>query len=411
MKKLIVFSLALLAIATSVLAATPIPLLFSPIPWLNTSVLGTAIDISGITAYADEHKRPLFSTLFNGMDIARDITVIPNVKNTIALTRLTVGDGFRPYSSTHEPRSGALNFSDRYLSTLTGKRDLLIDVQDFKTRHLAWRTRPGNAATKTVNDMDFAPFMWDQVMKGVAREVNDETAFFGFDRTGVSAYAGASTYVAGNRVTFVLNGVTEWFQATGAVAANQSPQTNPALWRNVTARAVVPGIQSYIDAAISGGFSVTATGAVTTAATAVSAHLALFRAMPVPYKNWGVIIHSPWTDYEFLLDALATRTQNVLADTAGLINRGYIPLPETGGKCIVKPATWLGNSRRLIAEPIVMDNPADPYGANLVMGTDLLSDANTINVIQQVYGIQAGIKFDLGFQISDLNALRLGNQS
>jgi hypothetical protein len=258
--------------------------------------------------------------------------------------------------------------------------------------------------------MDFAPFVWDQVFKAMWREVNDEVAYFGIDRTGILAYAPASTYVAGNRVTFTLNGVQEWFQATGAVAANQTPQTNPALWRNITARAVVPGIESYFSALIAGGFAVTATGAVTNGATALAANLALFRSFTPAYKNSGVIIHGSWTDYEFLTDGLATRTINVSSDTKEFLNMNLLPLPETGGRCFFKPATWLGTSRRLIAEPIIIEN-GNAYGANLVMGTDLLSDGNSINLIPDVYTLKAGITFDLGFQVQDPSALRLGNQA
>ena len=87
-----------------------------------------------------------------------------------------------------------------------------------------------------------------------------------------------------------------------------------------------------------------------------------------------------------------------------------MPVPETGGKCFFKPATWLGTSRRLIAEPIILEN-GNAYGANLVMGTDLLSDATDIEVIKDVYALNVGMSFDIGFQIQDLAALRLGNQA
>lgn len=409
MKRLLAFTYLLLVAALSVVTASPIPLLFSN-PWMNFSILGNAVDVSAITAYADEYKKPLFATMMNELDIAKDITVIPNVKNTIALTKLTAGDGFRPYSGTHEPKAGALAFSDRYLSTSIGKRDLLIDVRDFKTKHLAWRTRPGDGASKTINDMDLAPFVWDLVFKAMWREVNDEVAYFGIDRTGIVAYVGASTYVTGNRVTFVLNGVTEWFEATASVAANESPLTTPAKWRNITARAVVPGIQSYLTALIGGGFSVTATGAVTDGTTALNAIKTLFRSNIPAYKNWGIIIHASVTDCEFLLDGLANRSQYVSDDTAKLQKMSLIQVPETNGKCFVKPATWLGTSRRLISEPIVLEN-GNAYGSNLVMGTDLLSDGNSINIIPDVYTLKTGITFDLGFQIQDPAALRLGNQA
>ncbi len=402
----------LLMIVSAILISPVVMFAAAPATWVNYTVLGNAVEVSAITAYADEHKRDLISTMVNGLDIANDITVIPNVKNKVALTKLTVGDGFRPYSSTHEPKAGQLVFSDRYLETAIGKRDLLIDYRDFKSKHLAWRTRPGNASNKTIQDMDFAAYVWDQVMKGVSREVNDEVSYFGFDKTTATTYSEASTYAANAYITYTVNGVLEYFQniSGSTTTAGQDPIDTPAKWRNVTARAVVPGLRSYIDAAISGGFSVTATGAVTDAATALAAFKTLFRSMPVPYKNWGVIIHASVTDCEFLMDALATRTQYVSADTQAMLKQGLIPIPETAGKGFAKPATWLGTSRRLIAEPMEMSG-ANAYGLNLVMGTDLLSDANNIENIKDVYTIKSGITLDLGFQIQDLNALRLGNQA
>lgn len=409
MKKLLALTGVFFLMVVAVVSANPTALLLTtPAAWSNFTVLGNAVDVSAITAFADEHKRTIISTLVNGMDIAKDITVIPNVKNKIQLTKLRVGDGARPYSATHEPRSGSLVFSDRELATQTGKRDLLIDHRDFKNRHLAWRSRPGNGANKNFNDMDFAPYTWDQIIKGLQRELNDETAYFGFDRTGIIAYNTASTYVNGNRVTFAVNGVTEWFEANQNVAINETPLTHPAKWRNVTARAIAPGLRTYVDALIAGGFAVTTTGAVTDATTAVNAFKTIFRSMPVPYKNWGVIVNASVTDCEFLLDALAARTQFVSEDTKSMISMGMIPIPETNGKGWAKPATWLGTSRRLIAQPMEM---GQNYGSNLVMGTDLLSDVNDIKIVPGVYNLQCGISFEIGFQIQDPDALRLGNQA
>lgn len=375
--------------------------------------MATAIDVSAVTAYADEHKRPLIASLINGLDIANDITVIPNVKNKVALSKLTIGDGFRPYSGTHEPKTGQLVFADRYLETLTGKRDLLIDVKDFKTKHLAWRTRPGNAASKTIDDMDFAPFVWDRVIKGLQREINDETAYYGFDKSTAVAYDSGDAYAVNDIVTFsdssFTSGVTEYFLCIATASAGDTPATDTDKWRNVTARAVVPGIKSYIDAAITGGFTATTTGAITTGATAQTAFKKLFRDFSAAYKSQMVIIHASYTDCEFLLDGMETITQYTSPDVSAMVKMGLIPIMGTNNKCFAKPASWLGTSRRLIAEPMEISNGG--YGLNLVMGTDLLSDANDINMIKDVYTLKTGITVDLGFQIQDLSALRLGNQA
>jgi hypothetical protein len=373
----------------------------------NWVVIGISSDVSGITAYADEHKRDLISTLVNGLDIANDIMVIPNVKNKIALTKVAVGNSFRPYSASHEPKTGSIVYTDRDLETLTGKVDLLLDMKDFKSKHLAWRTSPGNRASKTFNDMDFAPFVWDQVIKGLQREMNDETAYFGFAKASASAYSGAATYAALAYITYTQDGVLQYFQnvSGSTTTAGESPDTDPAIWQNVTARAVVPGIKSHIDAAITGGFAVTTTGAINSGATARTGFKTLFRDMPTPYKRNGVIIHASYTDCEYLADGQEDITKYTTPDMAAL---GLIPIIGTNGKGFAKPATWLGDSRRLIAEPLL---PGTGMGMNLVMGTDLLSDGNDINTIPDVHTIKAGITVDLGFQIQDLDALRLGDQA
>lgn len=411
MKKLISFGVLLLLTALTVVTASPLPLLLQSPAAIAQYTLGNAVDVTAVTAYADEHKRSIISTLVNGLDIAKDITVIPNVKNKIALTKLSVGNGFRPYSNTTEFKSGALAFSDRYLEVLLGKREILIDVRDFKSKHLAWRTSPGNRASKTFQDMEFAPFVWQEVVKGIQRELNDETAYFGFDSSATPTFSEGATYTANSYVKYTVGGVVEYFQniSGGTTTAGEDPIDTPAKWRNVTARAVVPGLKSYIDTAISGGFTVTTTGAITNGATAVAAFKEIFRDMPVAYKNFGVIVHASYTDCEFLLDGLEDAiTKYTTPDVSSLLQMGLIPIPGTNYKGWAKPATWLGTSRRLIAEPM---QPGTAMGMNLVMGTDLLSDLNDIKTKENLWTTEAGILVAVGFQIQDLSALRLGDQA
>lgn len=411
MKKLIAFAGLLLLVALSAVTASPIPLLFSSPAAFASYSLGTAVDVSAITAYADEHKRPLIATLVNGLDIAKDILVIPNVKNKIQLTKLSVGAGFRPYSSTTEFKAGATTFTDRQLETKLGKREVLIDVRDFKSKHLAWRTSPGNRASKTFQDMEFAPFVWDQIIKGMQREMNDETAYFGFDSSATPTFSEGATYAANLYVKYTVGGVVEYFQniSGSTTTAGEDPIDTPAKWRNVTARAVVPGLKSYIDAAISGGFAVTTTGAITNGTTALAAFKELFRDMPVPYKQFGVVINASYTDCEFLLDGLEENiTKFTTPDVSAMIQMGMIPIPGTNYKGWAKPATWLGTSRRLIAQPL---QPGTTMGMNLVMGTDLLSDANDIKHKENLWTTESGILVEMGFQIQDLSALRLGDQA
>ena len=406
MKKLLALSVLLFGAALTAVGIPPLVLLA---PMAQSTLLFNAVDVAAITAYADEHKRELIATLVNGLDIAKDITVIPNVKNKIQLTKLTVGNGFRPYSNTTEFKK-ALTFTDRELATKTGKRELQIDVKDFKNKHLAWRTSPGNRASKSFKDMDFAPFVWDRVIKGLQREINDETAYFGFDNSATPTFSEGATYASGLYVKYTVDGVVEYFQNTsgGTTTAGEDPIDTPSKWTYATARSVVPGLKTYIDAAISGGFAPTTTGAITSNSTAIAAFKKIFRAMPVPYQQAGVIVHCSFTDSQWLLDGMEDVTKYTMAEVGEMIQNGLIPIPGTNYKGWAKPATWLGTSRRLIAEPM---EPGTGIGTNLVMGTDLLSDMNDIKQVPALWMEQYGISLDLGFQIQDLDALRLGDQA
>jgi hypothetical protein len=136
----------------------------------------------------------------------------------------------------------------------------------------------------------------------------------------------------------------------------------------------------------------------------------MFRAWSAPYRNNGIIISASQTDVDLLIDdILATYSKYTRDD---LSNAPYIKLPNSNGKCIVKLATWLGTSRRLIAGPQM---PGDPTGRhlNLYMGTDLLSDANSllVNTTANLWTIKAGVKVRMGFQYQDPNAIKVGDQS
>lgn len=395
MKKIVFSIIGLLLSAAAMFVAEPL-------------VLGiNAADVSALSTYAAAMQRPLIATLINGLDVADDIVIQPNVKNSIPLTKLRVGKGFRPYSATHEPESGNLVYTDRILTVATGKRDLLLDSEDYANKYLAWQLSPGSGANK--KEIPFAQFTWNLIMKQLAAEINDGTVYFGFDKSSIIGWVGPSTtYSVGDVVTYTQNSVLKYFRCISATTASQSPDTHPLKWTDVTEQAVVPGLKSYITTAIGAStVTVTATGAITDGATALTAFTKLFRSAAAVYKKNGMIIHAPYTDYEYLMDGvLATYSKYTREDLAAT---GFLVLPNTSGKCIVKPTTWLTGSRRLIMEP---NAPGDELrGQNLIMGTDLLSDMNEISAIPDVYTLKTGIKLRLGFQIQDLNALILGDQS
>jgi hypothetical protein len=358
----------------------------------------SAVDVSALAAYPGEYEQQLFSTLINSLDIAQDIMVMPNVKNKVNMTKLTVGNGARPYSATHEPGAGDLDYTPRVLSVSVGKRDLLIEPEAFRATFMAKMVGPGSGASKM--DIPFAQYVWTEVMKSLARELNDEVAFFGLDSSDITITAfatGGSGYAVGDYVTFGT-APKRWYKCIATAADTESPATHPAKWQDVTARVITRGLGTLIvDEIADSNLAATATGVVNSGATALAAFKKLFRAHSDAYKKAGLITFCSYTDYEYLLDGLTETTKYTKEDASA----GFVYLPETGKKNIIKPATWMNGSRRLICTP----------AENLILGTDLLSDLNDISVIPDVYTLKTGIKFVLGFQIRDLSAIKVGDQA
>jgi len=416
MKKLLGVGLLFLLSALSAVTASPLPLLI-PMIKPQSFLLGISdADLTAITGYAANNQAMIIASLINSLDIGNDVMVLPGVKNKIPMPKLTVGKGFRPFSATQQFKTGQLKYTDRYLTVYPGKRELQINPEDYENTYLAWMNSAGSSADKSQNDIPYAAFMWDLVIRQLSAEINDETAYKGFDNTTATVYNAGSTYSAGNIITYASttnnpNNVLDYWLCLATTTAGQNPDNTPAKWQYVSARAVAPGLESYILTEISGSnISPVATGAITgTAGVAIAAFTKLFRAFSPAYKSNGIIISCSYTDYEFLIDDLLVTYSKYTRDDIKALP--FIMLPNSNAKCIVKPASWLGQSRRLIAGPYL---PNDPNGRhmNLYMGTDLLSDLQKISIkTPELWNVNAGIKVRLGFQIQDVTAIKVGDQS
>ena len=402
-RKLITPILSLLLMAGALIMGNPVlatAALF--MPNAQTYALGlSSIDVSALTGYAQQMQKPLISTLVNAMDIKDDILFQPGVKNTMALPKLKVGKGFKPYTGTFVNENNATKYTDRTLTVKVGQRDLLIDPEDYRNKYLAWQAGLGAAANNKENQIPFSQYLWNQIVTELAAEINDQTAFFGFDYTAVIAYNAGTAYSVGNRMFYTQNGVVKYFECIVATTAGQTPDTNPTKWNDVSAGAVSPGIKSYLSAVT--GSNAIATGAITDGATALTKTTQMYTAIPGAFRKTPMVMHMSYTDSDFLINGILNTYSKYTKED---LEAGSYYLPLSNKLCLVKPATWMSGSRRIILEPCDKSG----RGQNLIMGVDLLSDINQIEVIKQAYQLQLAIKFALGFQISDLEAIWINDQ-
>lgn len=353
-------------------------------------------DLSALSAYAGSYEKKLFSTLVNELDAIKHITVIPDVKNKLNLTKLTVAAGARPYTVGTTSRAADLAYSGRVLEVTQGKRDLEIEPLLYRPTWQSLVMAPG------VNPMDipFAGYVWNQVMKGLAAEINNSTVFFGFDKSTATAYSGAATYSATtpDYITFTAaDGIDDYWKCIVATSAGQSPTTHPAKWQKVNAEAIAVGLAKRIAIAVAASeLSPVATGAITSS-NAVAKIEQMAQAMPVAYRNIGFNVY---VSYD-IFDKYQIDYRDKFKKYVEMNEAGQIYVDTFARRVELIPCTWMGASQRVICSP----------KENLLLGTDRISDLNKINTFQKLRTLEAGIDFVIGTQIRDTDAMRVNDQA
>jgi len=350
-------------------------------------------DISALAAYSGRYEKSLFSTLVNSLDAVSDVTLIQDVKHTLNLTKLRAGDGARPYSATFQGTGTDLQYTNRKLVVELGKRDLEIEPMKYRSSFMAEQLSRGVNAL----EIPYAAYVWEQIVKELAAEINDKTIYFGFDKSTAAAYSAATTYSVGDYITFTgTNGITDYYKCISATTAGQSPTTHAAKWQKVNAEAICVGFAKLIaDAITANSLTPVATGAITDA-DAYGQFTEMYRSLPVAYQKAGVNIYGSFDSVYALQDDFESKVSKYTERDPAT---GEIYLAKTNRKCKVVAASWMGSSGRLIATP----------KENLLIGTDLLSDLNKIRTKENLRTLEVGIDFALGTQIRDLDAIRVNN--
>lgn len=254
------------------------------------------IDISGLVTYTGEHLDELFSTLIDGMDVKNDVTVLEGVEGKTPMTKLTIADGFKPYSEAHAPIASAATYTDRTLEVNTGKYDFTLNPEDYLKSWLGAK-RQGNA-----HDIPFEQYTMEQFMKRVAEQINNDAAYLGsYNASGTTAAATATGY--GTKIAAAITATDLTAVATGALS-----DTNT--------------VEKVED---------------------------MYEAADAPYQNVPCYVYcSKATEIKYLRDR-RTRYGGNMNYNGDPIRWHDIEI--SGGVWKLKPVSWMGTSSRLIATP------------------------------------------------------------
>lgn len=354
-------------------------------------------NLSLLAAYPGDYRMELIKVLYNALNLeAEGISVWSGIKSKTNLHKLVVRKGAKPYTGTFKSKDD-LSFEPRVLDVDKAQRDISVEPSKYLASFME-KLRGAGENSQNMN-IPFAQFMWESVLEELATEINLETVFHGVGAAAFPAYAAGTAYAVGDLIKYTQDGELRYFRCIVATTAGQNPDTHAAKWDWAGARAVAIGFGKIIvDEIAATKITPVATGAVTNV-NAYDKFTSMFRSHLEPVKmgkHGKVFTYCSMTDYENLTDDYENKITKQFEEIDGVLY-----LAKTNRVNIIKPVSWLSGSRRLISS----------LKGNLVAGTDQLSDMNVIKTIEQMYSIDAGITFMLGFQVQDLAALRVNDQA
>jgi len=342
-------------------------------------------DISALAAYAGKHAKTLHRRLLLGMSIANDITVVPNIKHALNLTKLIVNNGPKPYTGVFQSKGNDLKYSGRVLTVNDFQRDILVDPKKYRTTYLGEFRNAGEGVNN--KSIPFAQYTIEAIIDENSSALSTQTGWKGIGKAGFTSYNASSTYAVNDYISYSLNGEINYFKVLAVTTAGQNPETHPAKFADANALAITVGLGTQIiNGRTSGDISkVITTGALTSGAyekfkKVYRGHNAATRAGKQLY------MYCSFTAFDALVDDLESNITKY-TETDGTLK--YLPRTDKG--CILKPVDWIDDANKLICTT----------KENLLLGTDLLSDLNQLSTLPRMYQLEMGLTGVIGFNYQD----------
>lgn len=360
--------------------------------------MATQSNISAINNYAGEYSPQIFEQVFQGLDIAQDVDLLQNLDTPLILPKYTAADGLRPYdSSITTPTGQAGSFGVRTITPRTSMKILNIIPEEFRNTYLS----RGLRANAKDYPQGFGQYFWSAQGKKIADEIN-RNAYFAIDPTTINPYSAGTAYTVGQRVVFNNGQNNDYYECKVNTTAGQSPTSTPASWTNINNRCQGDGFGTIIGAEYSSLPSANkiATGAITDT-NAFDKVVQMYQSMPPEKQALGGTFFVSYSVFQKYQNALLAKFTNGTSFMQVPGSPSYY-VYGSANRWVLKPCTWMGASQRIIVT----------QKENLKMGTDLLSDLNTIgNLIEHIHGYYCKFQLILAYQFVDLDLLYLNDQA
>src|SRR5690606_6024308 len=151
-----------------------------------------------------------------GIEIAKDITPVYNVKHAMQMASLIINNTPKPYTGEFKPRNNDLAYTDRTLTVEKYQRDILVEPSKYRTTYLGEFRGPGEGANNMT--IPFAQYTMEAIIDENASALNDQTAFHGIGKAGFAAFNAGTAYTGNGTefVSFTINDEVNYFKVVAA---------------------------------------------------------------------------------------------------------------------------------------------------------------------------------------------------
>ncbi|MDL5050644.1 hypothetical protein QQ054_32090 [Oscillatoria amoena NRMC-F 0135] len=362
------------------------------------SIKGVAFDtivpsteLQASVKWAGKFLKTFISQTLNGLDVFMDNYTNRMVsRHGILMPKFTAYGGLRPLdTSVTKNNVTQRSWSGRTLYVYDNMKIFEIVVDDavidsfMSDMHIPGATQ-----------IPFAQWLWQKEMEKLASEINDNF-YHAVYQAPAAAYDAGSAYTAGQYMKFTDK---NYYKCVTNAAIGESPTTHPAKWLQVNATVGFNGWGTIIAAEITATNITPFNTGATDDSNTIEAIDAMYHSLTPAVRARGGVVkvgYDVWDDY---IENEKSVYPQVLNQNMG-DGKKYIYGSQK--KWEIKPATWMGTSRRIIF---------DVENSNLVAGTNLQKIPGLTNTVPTLHGYDSVSKFLLGSEIADLEVLKVNDQ-
>lgn len=362
----------------------------------TTSGTSVTSDISAIKGYLEKYQKQLIGGLFNHFSFANDsdIMTMRNLRTPTNLYKYSASKGARRLNTSIEDPKDKGKWSGRKISPYTVMKIMQFIPEELRESFMS------EELSVNAKNIPFQQFVNEEEFRALANEI--EESFYNSVYADVVDYDAAATYDPEDDDYVMFNDII--YKCVTATTAGESPLSASAKWSDADAEVLLDGIGTIITKELAlGNLTAHTTGALDET-DAYEGVKDFWKSQSQAFRIKGTTVLYTGVD---MAEDIMERQNTLYGSGKGIANADVEEgkpffFKNTNKRLLIKPAQWMGTSRRLI-----MTKPK-----NLIFGTDQLSEMNKIGkTVDTLHGFKAIVKFILSCQIADLEVLKVNNQS